>query len=181
MDDLEEDKDEESVEGDGLEVEKVGVAADALQPGDPHEEGVSNAVDEAADDYVEAFHVLEDQGYVHGQSEEDEVHVVQGRVLVEQHLDYGKQEVAVHQQAFSPSLQLMTELALGIRFLVELETPDHMRDIHRQLAEVTSSCKLEEQVDFFHKENAVLKHGDHNIPECSHGLGRISDIDDSSN
>lgn len=63
------------VEYNRLEVEKIRIARKAVDPGDPHEEGVLKGVDEAENDDNLAFYVVEEEAEVETKGENLEIHI----------------------------------------------------------------------------------------------------------
>ena len=77
----------EQVKDDRLEVEEVGIAREAVDPGDPHEEGVLEGVDEAEDDDNLPLDVLEEETVVQAKGKELQVHIQQRGVVREDHAE----------------------------------------------------------------------------------------------
>ncbi len=77
----------EQVKDDRLEVEEVGIAREAVDPGDPHEEGVLEWVDEPKDDDHLPLNVFQEKSVVHAQREQLQVHVQQRWVVWEDYAE----------------------------------------------------------------------------------------------
>ena len=77
----------EQIKDDRLEVEEVGIAREAVDPSDPHEEGVLEGVDEAEDDDDLPLDVLEEETVVQAKGKELQVHIQQRGVVREDHAE----------------------------------------------------------------------------------------------
>ena len=77
----------EQIKDDRLEVEEIGIAREAVDPGDPHEEGVLEGVDEPEDDDHLPLDVLEEETVVQVEGKELQVHVKQRGVVREDHAE----------------------------------------------------------------------------------------------
>ena len=63
------------VQDDRLEVEEVRIAREAVDPGDPHEEGVLQGVHEAKDNHDLALDILKEETIVKAESKDLQIHV----------------------------------------------------------------------------------------------------------
>ena len=71
---------EKSVD-DCLEVEEIGVATEAVDPSDPHEEGVLDWVEQSENYHNMAFYIAKGQAIVKAEGEKLKVGVEQGRIV----------------------------------------------------------------------------------------------------